>query len=250
MNPYQVAFVSIIIPIMATDLKSRIIERLNELGLSAEGASKKAGLSRAFLRKLMERDNASARGDSIIKLAAALETSESWLLNGVGSKEVDAGKSSDAGKLLDEIRPADVQLPPRSEMPLDVPVLGTAAGSIEGEFQFEGGVIDYVRRPPALANTKDAYTIYVVGSSMEPKYNSGDACFVNPNKPARIGDPVIVQLARNEHDGVGAMIGLLRRRTPEFLLIGKLNPASEIKLPTKTILKVHRVLEINDLFGI
>lgn len=231
---------------MNSDLIRRIDERLDELGMSAEGASKKAGLSRSYLRALKR--GANPRTSNLVEIAKVLETTTSWLLEGTGPKEAPSQGTSE--EYRDDVRPADVDAPLRTELDKDVPVMGTAAGSVEGEFQFEGGVIDYVRRPPALASTRDIYTIYVVGSSMEPKYNPGDLCFVNPNKPARIGDPVIVQMRNGEHEPVKAMIGLLTRRTTDTVFIGKLNPASDVPVPAGTVMRIHKVLDMNELFGV
>ena len=37
-----------------------------------------------------------------------------------------------------------------TSMPVDVPVFGTAVGGSEGDFSFNGQVVDYVRRPPGV----------------------------------------------------------------------------------------------------
>ena len=235
---------------MVETLKTRIQQRLTDLGLTPEGASKRAGLSRDFLRQLLHRTSGNPRANNLVKLAAALETTPTWLLEGEGAKEAAAPIQRPTEEYRNEVRSAEVEVPQRLDMSKDVPVMGTAAGSVEGEFQFEGGVIDYVRRPPALANAKDIYTIYVVGSSMEPRYHQGDLCFINPNKPARIGDPVIVQLRDGEHEPIKAIIGHLTRRTADTVFIGKLNPVGDVSIPMATVLRIHKVLDMNELFGV
>lgn len=224
---------------MANDLKSRIKQRLDELGLSAEGASKKAGLSRSFLRLLMMHETGNPRTDSLIKLAEALETTPNWLMTG-----------SEGDAPVREVRPADVERPLRQEMPADVPVMGTAAGSHAGSFQFEDDVIDYVRRPPALMGAKDIYAIYVEGSSMEPEHRPGDLRFVHPHRPPRVGDSVVVQIRSAQDAPVEAMIGHLIRRNGETIVIGKLNPQTELSLQRITVVSIHKVLDMNELFGV
>lgn len=143
-----------------------------------------------------------------------------------------------------------VEYPLRSESPQDVPVLGTAAGSDIGVFQFEGGVIDYVRRPPALTSAKGIYAIYIVGDSMEPEHRPGDLRFINPHKAPRIGDSIIIETKKNEQANQEAMIGHLLLNSADHYLIGKLRPAIEIKIAKSDTARLHKILDINELFGV
>jgi phage repressor protein C with HTH and peptisase S24 domain len=136
-------------------------------------------------------------------------------------------------------------------MPLDVPVMGTAAGShLRGAFQFEGGIVDYVRRPPALVGAKEIYGLYVEGSSMEPQYFPGDLIYVHPHRPPRTGDIVVVQCRNGEHAQGEATLGIYRRKTEKAFVIGKRNPPAEIEIAREHVTSVHRVLTVNELFGV
>ncbi|MCG6115071.1 MAG: helix-turn-helix domain-containing protein [Mesorhizobium sp.] len=192
-----------------------------------------------------------ALGASIDEILASPD--EGGAIGIVPPGERDAGQERAIAAqpgLGDQFRPAPVQLPARHEMPNDVPVYGTAAAShLKGAFQLEPGVIDYVRRPPALATAKDLYALYVEGSSMEPRYEQGDLVFVHPHRPARKGDTVIVQVevAPNE---IEASIGYLRQRTGLNVVIGKLNPQAEVQIEMKRVRHIHRVMTMNELFGV
>lgn len=145
-------------------------------------------------------------------------------------------------------------MPPHPElatMPKDIQVLGTAAGSLlSGAFQIEG-VIDYVRRPPALAGARDIYALYIEGSSMEPRYFPGDLVYVNPHKPPRIGDVVIVQEINGGPHTITASIGLLYKRVSGSVVLAKYNPPdSQITIRQDRIKAIHRVLTTNELFGV
>lgn len=224
---------------MTSTLRDRIRERLAALGLSEEAASRKAGRDKTYLRKMFEREDWSPRAESLEGLAGALETSVEWLIRGEAT-------STPAG----EARPAPVVMPPRSQMPNDVPVYGTAAAShLNGAFQLEPGIVDYVRRPPALAGASDVYALYVEGSSMEPRYQPGDLVFIHPHRPPRPGDTVIVQMELAPHQ-IEASIGFLRRRTASHIVIGKLNPQAEVELKRERVRAIHRVLSVNELFGV
>ncbi|OHV73352.1 S24 family peptidase [Ensifer sp. LCM 4579] len=225
---------------MTETIHDRIKSRLAETGLSQAAASQKAGLSRDAIRKLLTNEGQLPTGKTLTGLAAALETSEQWLLTGGDRPPVQ------------DVRPADIEFPARSEMPKDVAVLGTAAGSHErGAFQLSSDPIEYVRRPPALVGARDIYSLYVEGSSMEPQFWPGDLVYVHPHRHPRTGDAVVVQ-SRNEGDDstVEATIGLYVEKTPDSLVIRKHNPPAEIEIPSATISAYHKVLTLNELFGV
>lgn len=140
--------------------------------------------------------------------------------------------------------------PYRDTMPNDLPVRGTAAGSHgKGAFKLGSDVIDYVRRPAPLAGTKDSYALYVEGSSMEPQYFPGDLIFINPNRPVKLGDMVVVQWHESE-DGVEASIGVLVKRSETNIVLRKRNPAADVTLPRNNNTVIHRVLTNNEVFGV
>src|SRR5262249_53669401 len=76
-----------------------------------------------------------------------------------------------------------------------IPAYGQAVGGRDGEFILNGNRIVDVLAPPSLQGVPDAYAVYVVGDSMEPRYFAGEAVFVNPRLPVRRGDFVVAQIA-------------------------------------------------------
>jgi phage repressor protein C with HTH and peptisase S24 domain len=243
-------------------LHARLKSRLTELGITPEEGSRRAELDKTYLRKLFERPGSRPRADTLEKLARGLLMEASDLLNYALSEQ--SGHGSDLTttapdgsmtavemKSFGELRRATVDLPHANAMAIDVPVLGTAAGSQRGAFQLEtANIVDYVRRPPALARARRVYALFIEGESMVPEHNPGDLRFVNPDRPPRFGDSVIVQAKNGEHEVVEATIGHYLRRTPTQLVIGKLNPAIEINVPLEKVIAVHKVLTMNDLFGV
>jgi phage repressor protein C with HTH and peptisase S24 domain len=224
---------------MSEILVDRIKQRLAALGLSMRDASIKATGSAETIRAIVNGKSQNPRVDTLAKIAETLQTTPEWLTGRIESP------------VPPQVSPAPVSLPHRQSMPADVPVLGTAAGSlIGGAFQIEGGVIDYVRRPPALSGARDVYALYVEGTSMEPLFRPGGLIFVHPHKPPRIGDSVVVQMRNGEHDAVQASIGFLRGRTALHVVLGKLNPVAEVSLNRSNVVAVHRVLDMNELFGV
>lgn len=236
---------------MENNLKTRVLERVAALDLTLEEASQRAGLDRSYLRKLLERPGASPRGETMNKLANALDVSPSWLL-GEGQDPRILSPDARGTTIVTDVYHASVPLPPApSTLPNDVPVMGTAAGShLKGAFQLSTDPVDWVRRPQALFNAKDVYALFVEGNSMEPQYFPGDLIFVHPHRPPRVGDPVIVQSRNGSEDMMEATIGILHKRTAETLIIRKHNPAAEVILKRVHIVSTHKVLTNNELYGL
>lgn len=234
---------------MIRTMDKTLIDRMNHLlqksGKTAQRVSIEATGAKDTVRKILDGTTKNPRIDTLYKIARALETTPQFLMG-----ETDETGAPLAAK-LDGAGPVAPPLPDRNAMPLDVPVMGTAAGSLaRGAFQLEGGVVDYVRRPPALVGARGIYALYVEGSSMEPQYFPGDLIYVNPHKPPRIGDIVVVQCRNGEHTPEEASLGIYRKRTEKAVTIGKRNPVAEIELARDHVKDIHRVLTTNELFGV
>lgn len=149
----------------------------------------------------------------------------------------------------DKITEASVEFPKRTDMPQDVPVWGSAAGSQEGAFVMNvGEAIDYVRRPPGLVGKRDVFGIYVQGESMEPKFEAGELLYMDPHRPPRIRDYVVVVC---QVDGVEqeAYVGRLSFRQGSHVALEKFNPSTTLEL--KNVKQVLRVItSMAELFGV
>lgn len=230
------------------DLKERILASRINAQLTQEELAKAVGKTRAAVAQ-WESGLVHPRPNTMEAIAKALNVSLDWLLTGI--KADDNQLSPQETNYPNEINSPIVHLPSRQSMPLDVPVMGTAACNAEtGAFKLDSSVIDYVRRPPGLITTKDVYALYVEGDSMEPKFISGDLIFIHPRKPVRIGDPVVVQIVKGESEPFEAMIAVLVKRTGQQILLQKYNPKQIISFDNKVIVSVHKILAMNELFGI
>lgn len=253
----------------AATFRDRVTSRAEELKMSLEAVSRAAGLDKTYLRKTLGRGGV-PKFDTLEKLADVLQCQGDWLL-GTGDALAPAPadlEQTDRARMTaiplpgvsppksgpvtaSDVRPADVELPSRATLPTDVPVYGTAAGShARGAFQFEGGVVDYVRRPPGLLGSRAVYALYIEGTSMTPEHNPGDLRFVHTTKPARAGDSVIVQIRNVSEDRTEGVIGHYLKTTPTMLVIGKLNPAASIEINREYVVSVHKVLTVNEMFGV
>jgi phage repressor protein C with HTH and peptisase S24 domain len=229
-------------------LIDRINERLSSLNLSPRAASLLVGTNPDLVRGILRAGaDANPTTETLAKIAQALQTTPAWLRGETEQRPPLIG--------MPEAIRADRAAPLRDSMPKDLPVWGSAAGSVvhnnvEGFHVFTGEPVDYVRRPPALANVRDAYAIYVTGDSMAPLHNNGDLRFVHPHRPASPGDSVILQTKNWEHDPGQGYIKIFRRRKADTIVLEQLNPAATLAVPVTVVTSMHRVMTLNDLFGV
>jgi SOS-response transcriptional repressor LexA len=200
--------------------------------------------------------------DAAHTFAHRLGVSWSWILAGENAPAFAAPRpglseppivaiSRHGGKVNAlEMTQAPVTVPASSEMPRDLPVLGTAAGSKSGAFQLDTVIIDYVRRPPGLIGAADVYAIYVVGDSMEPMIAAGELRFVHPHRPIHAGDVVVLQARNGEDEPISAYIKKLVRRSEDKVYLRQLNPDTILEFDAQCVVAIHKVLTMNDLFGV
>lgn len=229
---------------MSETLADRIRQRLEALGKTANGASVEAGGSPSLIPNILNGRSENPRIDTLRKIATALDTTAEWLLG-----------QSHGGASSEFIPAPGIILPDPNAMPKDLPVWGSAAGSLiddkfEGFHIFGTAAVDYVRRPPALVGVRDAYGIYVTGDSMDPMHPHGALRMVHPHRPPNPGDSVVVMTRHWENDPGQGYIKLLRRRVADRLVLEQLNPPAKIEIPVKFIVSVHKVMDMNDLFGV
>lgn len=103
-----------------------------------------------------------------------------------------------------------------------------------------------------MEGMRKAYALFVVGSSMEPRYRPGEPVFIDPVQPPQIGDDVIVQLLRRDADGEGevicALVKTLRRRTARFVELEQYEPKRTFKVPHDQIAHLHRIISMREAF--
>lgn len=232
------------------------------------------GQIRAELKRLGVRNTDVAKAlsitpDKVSKFMAGnrrLQSGELVTLNALIAQviaEAAAVPAPAANELVEPNRP--YTLPPMTSLARDVPVLGSCLAAPlalpqvpEDIEQIEMGladVVEYVRRPPAMVGNRALYALYVQTGSMEPRHRAGALIFVDPRRPAAVGDDVIVQLRDgNGHDGdervVCALLKTLVRRTPAGLELQQYNPPLQFFVPAEKIKAVHRVPELGELMGI
>lgn len=225
----------------------REIERLAREGhaeVTRESVCKAAGVSRDLLRKLASRPTAMPRFDNAARIAHVLGVPVESLLDEEPTEHPNPSPSRG------DVRPAAVRAIANYDMQRDLPVQGTAAGAVLGSFELTREVIDYVRRPPALIGVPNAYAIYVTNDSMYPMHSAGELRFVHPGRPVLRGDSVVIQLKNSPNAEPEGYIKLFEGYKDGWLIAKQLNPESTVRYAQATVEKVHKVLTMNDLFGV
>lgn len=131
---------------------------------------------------------------------------------------------------------------PLSHQAKDLPVLGAArGGNMEaGVFADNGNFFEMIARPASLAGVKDAYAVYVVDESMEPRYFSGELVHVHPHKPPQPGAFVVVQT--DDGETTDYLIKRLVRRKGGKVTFEQYNPTKKFDLPLAHIKAMHTIV--------
>jgi phage repressor protein C with HTH and peptisase S24 domain len=79
---------------------------------------------------------------------------------------------------------------------------------------------------------------------MEPRYFAGEAVFVNPRRPVRPDDFVVVQvLEGNEHDHeLHCYVKQYKGQKNGDFLFWQFNPDQEVKFSKSQVSKIHKII--------
>lgn len=122
-----------------------------------------------------------------------------------------------------------------------IPVYGQAVGGVDGEFLMNGTVLYEVMAPPVISHISGAYAVAVSGSSMEPRYEDGEVCFVDPKRRVKKGDYVIAQIRQEEHGPLLAYVKRFVRQNSIELVLEQFNPPKELRFAGNTVVSVHYI---------
>jgi len=234
---------------MELDWIKRRLEELKPQGKTQAGLAKALGIEPSGVSRML-------KGERQIK-ARELATIYAYL--GVGDASarppedgisVTVPEPDTYGEPL-EIRPADVEVPAAASLRRDVPVYGTAVGGDDAEFLWNGETIDYVRRPPGLVGVKEAFAIYVSGSSMSPRYEEGELVYIHPKRPARPGDDVVIELHGKDGQAGKCFLKRFIRRAPDLVHAEQFFPVrGPVTYPTREVRNIYKVLTNAELLGL
>ncbi|MFQ5534686.1 MAG: helix-turn-helix transcriptional regulator [Sphingomonadales bacterium] len=119
----------------------------------------------------------------------------------------------------------------------DLPVLGAAKGGNNSLFFDNGTVHEHIHRPPGLGGVENAFAVYMVGDSMEPRYFAGEYLYVNPNRPPARNCFVVVELV----DGQG-LVKQFVRRDDATLHLRQFNPEKLLQFDNDQVKSVYYIV--------
>lgn len=121
--------------------------------------------------------------------------------------------------------------------PRDLPILGYVKAGQEGLFIDQGERQGVTIRPEALRDVRTAYAVRVHDTSMSPAFEPGYVLHVDPTRPIKPGDNVVIQT----QDGQ-AFIKRLVRRTERVVICEQFNPRQPMEFKPAKVRAIHMVV--------
>jgi phage repressor protein C with HTH and peptisase S24 domain len=118
-----------------------------------------------------------------------------------------------------------------------IPIRSAGRGGADQQMFLADGPIGYTPRPANLAGVRAAYAIYMVGDSMEPRYEAGWLLHVNPFKPPVKGRDVVVY-----KQGDAVLIKQFVGWEGDTLVLRQLNPPETLRIPREEVRECHLVV--------
>jgi phage repressor protein C with HTH and peptisase S24 domain len=211
-------------------VRSTIVARVAELGLSLSELSLKVGKNHAYFQQFIKRGVPNRLPEEVRgRVAEILGVDELALRQPPTLPNVRF--------LYDRIQEV-----PAKGAPGWIPVYGHAVGGKDGEFVLSGNQVSEVIAPPSLLNVRDAYAVYVVGDSMEPRYFAGETVFVNPRLPISRGAFVVAQISKDEGPQPRAYVKRFLSQDGKRLRLEQYNPKKILEFPASTVVAIHRIV--------
>ncbi|MDI1265008.1 MAG: helix-turn-helix domain-containing protein [bacterium] len=199
-----------------------IKEAREKRNMSQKDLADRVGISQPAIKKIEAGDTQQSK--FLARIAQILELDLSTLDSAISSPQ------------LLEDRPFN-----RDGRP-DFKIYASAEGGA-GEIIRSVDPVDFVPRPTHLLHVRDAYGLFITGTSMEPEYKGGEMAIVEPSMPLVSGEVYVFYAER--HGEARATIKHLRRATADKWLVSQHNPpdgmAKDFTLPRKDWTVAHRV---------
>ena len=208
--------------------RSAIVSRVAELGLSLSELSLKVGKNHAYFQQFIKRGVPNRLPEQVRGRVAEILGLDERLLKEAPSSQVRL-------MMTDTLRSV-------ARSTLWIPVYGHAVGGKDGEFILSGNQVSEVLAPPNLSHVPDAYAVYVVGDSMEPRYFAGETVFVNPRLPIGRGSFVVAQISKGQESEPRAYVKRFVSQDAKRLRLEQYSPKKVLEFPMSTVVAIHRIV--------
>jgi SOS-response transcriptional repressor LexA len=210
--------------------RSLIVTKVAELGLSLSELSLRVGKNHAYFQQFIKRGVPTRLPEEVRGRVAEILKIDEKILKVPGSKPIPAGLKPNAG------------FGGTVKINTWIPVYGQAVGGKDGEFVLNGNEVSEVLAPASLSTVPNAYAVYVVGDSMEPRYFAGETVFVNPRLPISKGAFVVAQISGGEEEVPHAYVKRFVSQDARRLRLEQYNPKKVLEFPTSKVVTVHRII--------
>jgi SOS-response transcriptional repressor LexA len=207
-----------------------IVARVAELGLSLSELSLKVGKNHAYFQQFIKRGVPNRLPEEVRARVAEI----------LGFEERTLKEMSSPGIRFMKDTIVDARVFTRGGA--WIPVYGHAVGGKDGEFVLKGNQVSQVLAPPDLSQVPDAYAVYVVGESMEPRYFAGETVFVNPRLPISRGAFVVAQISKGEEAEPRAYVKRFVSQDAKRLRLEQYSPKKILEFPASTVVAIHRIV--------
>lgn len=216
-------------------VRSLIVQRKDELRKTLSEISVRIGRNHAYLQQFINRGVPRNLPEEVRPLLAAELEVDEERLRSASQKQKSPTRPPE---------PRNARIGGAARLGATVPVYGHAMGGKEGQFVLNGNKVADILAPPTLNGVIDAYAVYIVGTSMEPRYFPGEVVFVNPGLPVRKGDFVVAQVAGREGEGEAplAYVKQFISRDGKRMKLQQFKPKRTLEFPDNKIVSVHRII--------
>jgi phage repressor protein C with HTH and peptisase S24 domain len=211
-------------------VRSLIVSRVAELGLSLSELSLSVGKNHAYFQQFIKRGVPRQLPEEVRSRVAEILKVPEPLLKGTpkSSSFLMAKPNADHRGAV--------------KIATWVPVYGQAVGGKDDEFVLSGNQVSEVLAPAGLSSVPDAYAVYVVGDSMEPRYFAGETVFVNPRLPIGREAFVVAQISGSDEGKPRAYVKRFVSQDSRRLRLEQYNPKKVIEFPTSKVISLHRII--------
>lgn len=102
--------------------------------------------------------------------------------------------------------------------------------------------IAYVARPEPLAHVRDAFAVYMVNESMEPRYLHGELLLIDPSRPVHGGDDVLITKSLDGGGQLSAMVKVLSRIDNRRVVVKQYNPPAQSEIERSAVERIYLVI--------
>jgi lambda repressor-like predicted transcriptional regulator len=242
--------------------EGRILAILREKALKAAAVSKRARLGESYIRDHLRRPGMAMQTVELERLAEALGVTPEFIAYGAARApdRRQPGLAEARARVDFAGHPAYVPFVSDNAHAESLPELRPAPRLAPehlgktGRLEVRNLLIDEnerrpapdperreVDRPPALADSDDAYAVIVADRTMEPAHKVGDLRYVAPEYPIASGDLIVLI----QRDKAGRLFGVLKELdtvTPNWTVVRQLDPPKLMKIFKDRVVAAHRAL--------